>query len=419
MCPICRTPFHKPVTTKNCGHTFCATCLSRAVEIQPICPIDRQPLTYRSDELCNTLLITSQLDRLEVKCPNRSCKHVAPRGSISYHYERECEHTMVNCPDPTCSDHVARGDAGPERGCLHRDVPCRYCSKMVQIAGLEDHYDRDCIGHTAKCTHCNAIVVRHRIQAHLASDCPEAEIRCKWRPFGCTLATKRKIVREHERNGCVFEAIGTLVKERLEDRTIINQLTDRLATMETRMQQMELRSERRASRSSPGMQGWPPFPGGSTGIPDLNLNSGPGSTHSSSYQFESPDDYMLNQFERLGSSIEVLRKKLTEVDGRHSMMLLEETRPLKEQMADLRSNIGIFGMHTAWLMNAWRRQMSGQGAGQNGASSGGGGGGGGSGGGRGEADNGDERHHYRPSRRMSENRGEHRGEHRSEHPPRL
>lgn len=134
---------------------------------------------------------------------------------------------------------------------------------------------------------------------------------------------------------------------------------------------------------------------------------------------------MLAQFERMEAKIEDLRKMLTELDGRHSMMLLNETMPLKDQITELRSNLGVINMHTTWLMNVQRQNRvaaggggsggQGQGQGQQGQRSGNGGSGGGGGGmaagsgtGRsGDADEGREferqRVHVAPRRMSGEN----------------
>lgn len=453
ICPICRTPFHDPITTKNCGHTFCAGCLRRATEVQPVCPIDRQPLNFHADQLCATRIIAHQLDRLKVKCPNTPCEHVTTRGLMVTHYQRYCEHTLVHCPDANCDKRVARMDALPENGCLHYNTRCQYCDKTVVTADLEEHYDTSCSGHTAKCPHCAAMVVRHRMSAHMTKECPETDVRCKWHPFGCTLHTQRKVVDEHEKNGCIYQAIGQLAKDRIEDRMIINDLKGRLSTMEGRVRRVESSSSR-SSSSSPTSRGggWQSsngmgqhhnftadfdpndpssaaflYPGGGPGDDRGNSTGNGNGSSNSNISWESPEDYMLAQFERIETKIEDLRKTITELDGRHSVMLLNEAMPLKEQIAELRSNMGVIGMHTTWLMNVQRQsrgQQRGNAAGPSGmastprtgrnssASSGGDGGNSYGGGFRAEADSdGDRSRRNASSRRMSDGRGE--------HPPRL
>ena len=238
QCPICRTPFYKPVTTKTCGHTFCSPCLHRALELQPVCPIDRQTIDKDRD-LGQTRVILDQLDRLKVTCPNKGCDHICSRDRLSSHYERYCDYTLVRCPDENCTRAIARMDAKPDAGCLHKDSECQYCNKIVVIANLEAHYDNDCSGHTAKCPHCSAIVVRHRMEKHLTNDCPEAEIPCKSHTYGCPFRNKRRLIEQHEQNGCIHEAIGKLAMGRLEDRMMINDLKNRLTALDARVRRTE------------------------------------------------------------------------------------------------------------------------------------------------------------------------------------
>ncbi|KAH8907286.1 hypothetical protein BR93DRAFT_879478 [Coniochaeta sp. PMI_546] len=362
ICPICRTPFHKPITTKRCGHTFCTECLRRAVELQPCCPIDRQPIAFHPDQLCHPRIVSHQLDRLKVRCPNSGCAFVTTRGLIKAHYDRHCGRTLVPCPDLTCDKLVPKEDVTSELGCLHREMRCRYCDAVVLLADREQHYDRDCEGHTEKCLGCNAVVVRHRMSDHVMNHCPESQAVCRSHPFGCSVAGTRRFVEQHESGGCVYEAIGKLMKDRAEDRAVISDLRGRLTAMER---------VRNSNHSRP------PRSGGSGGegfMRDLDLDddqsSQPFLNDTGNGAWESPEDYMLAQFERMEAKIEDLRKSVTELDGRHSMMLLNETLPLKDQITELRSNMGVLGMHTTWLMNVQRQNRGGAGAGVGGAGQG-------------------------------------------------
>jgi len=410
-CPICRTPFYLPLTTKPCGHTFCAACLGRALEIQPVCPIDRTPLDSSRD-VCHTRVVLDQLDRLRVRCPNRGCDHVCARELLPVHYERYCDYTLVHCPDPECDLRVARVDARGDRGCLHSYTTCQYCEGEVMVAGLEEHYDADCGGHTAKCGRCNAIVVRHRMEKHTAKDCPRTVVSCKWRPFGCMEWAPREEVEKHEEGHCVYQAIGRLVRDRMEDRMVINELKERLSAMDERLRKSE-KKEKHRSRSGghTNMGSTAPF------VPDLDLNDSPRAAPSySAGTLESPEDYMLAQFERIETQMEDLRKMIMELDGHHSMRLLNDTMRLNEQIAELGSKVGVLGMHTTWLMNVQRQSRGQQRAGATGGPPGPGMSGGGHGGGGGREDDG--RRYYSGSndiglalRRNSDGRGE--------NPPRL
>ncbi|KAK4655887.1 hypothetical protein QC762_306390 [Podospora pseudocomata] len=361
LCPVCKTPFHEPITT-SCGHTFCAWCINRALDIQPTCPIDRQPLTKTRDYHRPPLIIKDQLDRLKVKCPNKGCDHICPREHLDSHYERRCEHTMVRCPDARCRKRIARRHVqGPASTCMHREVSCRYCDERVALVDLNTHYDFLCSGATTKCSACEATVVLHRMEKHCAEDCLETQVRCKWHIAGCKVDDKRYLVQEHE-TGCPYEIIGELLKQRAEDRRIIDNLTDRLVALETeRREHQERRARRRElSRQAPNTSHGADAidlsaPDPSTFFydmewrPDLS-NVGAGENRS----WGSPEDYMLARFERLESRMEDLSKQVVELDAHQSMSMLQQIMPLNQQLVELGSKVGVLNMHTTWLMNMQR-----------------------------------------------------------------
>eukprot|EP00466_Bigelowiella_natans_P001540 jgi/Bigna1/139953/aug1.53_g14661 len=58
-CALCLKSLFDPVTTPECGHTFCRACLSRAVREKPNCPLCRHPLC-KMDPKChpvNSLIV--------------------------------------------------------------------------------------------------------------------------------------------------------------------------------------------------------------------------------------------------------------------------------------------------------------------------------------------------------------------------
>eukprot|EP00094_Tigriopus_californicus_P011091 TCALIF_10702-PA protein Name:"Similar to Lnx2 Ligand of Numb protein X 2 (Mus musculus)" AED:0.79 eAED:0.79 QI:0/0/0/0.4/1/1/5/0/196 len=70
----------EPVDTP-CAHTFCHVCISNYLKINPLCPLDRKPLSEMTINPTN-LVLKRLLDKLEVNCPN----------------EDSCEEVLVNLP---------------------------------------------------------------------------------------------------------------------------------------------------------------------------------------------------------------------------------------------------------------------------------------------------------------------------------
>ncbi|KAK3320637.1 hypothetical protein B0T19DRAFT_244495 [Cercophora scortea] len=352
QCPICRTPFYLPLTTRTCGHTFCAGCLRRALELRPVCPIDRQPID-KDHDIYQTRVINDQLDRLRVKCPNKGCDHVCTRDRLPAHYSRQCPFSMVPCPDRECSHRIIRMNADPDKACLHRETSCQYCSATVMIADLDSHYDNHCAGHTTKCTQCDSVVVRHRMEGHIAAECPETEVHCRWHPYGCNVFGRRATMQGHQRAGCVYEAIAKLTQARLDDRAVIDELKGRVSTLSSRLNQQE---QELRGRSRPSM-------GHSTGVPvsdfDVHTSTRAASMPYNSAAWGSAEDYMLAQFERIETNAENLRKMVLEINGHHNLRQLNDTMRLDGLISELQSKIGVLGMHTTWLMNV-QRQSRGQ-----------------------------------------------------------
>ena len=99
-CAICQTVLVDPVTTTSCKHTFCRDCITRAIAVNPQCPIDRCALTVQS--LRDTeQLVKLMLDELKVKCMAEDCGQVLQRGLLLGHL-RTCQMTIVTCQDDDC-----------------------------------------------------------------------------------------------------------------------------------------------------------------------------------------------------------------------------------------------------------------------------------------------------------------------------
>jgi hypothetical protein len=244
---------------------------------------------------------------------------------------------------------------------MHRDITCQYCDEVMTVAELDAHYDHGCNGATAICSECEATMVRHRLEKHKSQDCPEGEERCRWHTAGCRVSEKRRIVQEHEQNGCLFEAVGRLLEERAEDRKIIDDLTGRLTALEMRNRRREQRRERRNEAAPQPTNG-----AISIDISDLGLSEDGTLFIASTPEngaWGSPEDYMLAQFERMETQMDDLRKKMMEMDAHQSLNLLQHTARANEQLAELASKVGVLNMHTNWLMNMQRQNYAQQRAG--------------------------------------------------------
>lgn len=332
-CPICRVPLVAPVVT-SCGHTFCHKCLVQAHALNPVCPIDRRPLKLVSETHAAPTVIYNLLDNLMVKCPNgtRGCALLVARSLVENHVTRYCDKTMVPCPHPECDKMVVRKDIA--KGCLHYQVACEYCDRVIEKADLEDHQDRECPNRKKNCELCEAELVRNKQEEHM-KECPEVETPCKFAPFGCSQLMSRKLIEEHGEK-CDYRVVGPVGEQLAELRAEMNTLREKDRLKDRRIKFLESRGFSLPSTT-------PAEP-----ISDIHL---PEFSSSETAPYESRDQYFLSLFETMESKVERVSSALTEVEGRHSMMLFNETLPIKDQLTEIRSTLGVLGMHVRWLMN--------------------------------------------------------------------
>ncbi|KAL2175364.1 uncharacterized protein P884DRAFT_262551 [Thermothelomyces heterothallicus CBS 202.75] len=275
---------------------------------------------------------------------------------------------MVRCPDSNCTQLIARRDASPAKGCLHIDVVCEFCEKKTTFAELDGHHNFECDGAIVECPDCGRGIVRHTLVHHRTQECLEGHAQCKWHTAGCKVAGKRGVVQEHEQSGeCSFEVLGRLIEKQAEDRKIINELSERLARFEAAQAR---RRERRMTQLS-ARGGLSPVAGSSrsaaaSNVPDITLNNNApvsldpaddGATGGS------PEDYMLAQFERLETQLELLRQQSIDMDARQSHLILQHATHFSEQLAEIGNKVGIVNMHMSWLMSLQRQQRAGSSAG--------------------------------------------------------
>ena len=407
-CPICRSPLVKPHIT-TCFHIFCYKCLCKSLEHGNRCPIDRNPL-----QLFNTSrgrfpacpappIISNQLDNLQVRCPNRRCDHISARSLIEHHYKKACPFTKIVCPDPSCDKLVTRRES-EDGSCLHKAVDCVYCSKLVELADLDDHYDNDCNQKELMCEHCLAAIPRHRHGAHVA-DCAERRLECKYRPSGCTFSSRKKDYGDHDRT-CLY---GMFMRLDRACRTDIGGLSTVVQDSQDRVRKLEdqLSSSQPASEGQPREQplpmpvfhpllentafgrgageSLPPIAIGPVNADDAGavsrpsvppsggvwlstdaqpaaasreVSAEPAAPATSAANGEDDDDRMdriMAYIDVFDAKVENLERYLGEVDARQAQLFMNELSPLRDQMLEMHNTMCHMGMHVRWLMETFKQ----------------------------------------------------------------
>lgn len=79
----------------SCQHVFCETCILRAIELSPTCPIDRSELTP------TTLIIAPRIiqqivNELKVYCSSKEsgCNWIGERERLSDHLKLDCARNL-------------------------------------------------------------------------------------------------------------------------------------------------------------------------------------------------------------------------------------------------------------------------------------------------------------------------------------
>jgi TNF receptor-associated factor 5 len=288
-------------------------------------------------------LILNQLDGLEVKCPNTAegCQKVLARSMVQNHVEKYCAYGLVNCSDKECDGKVARKDLN--RGCLHWDTSCVDCDKSLMEVDMERHRERECTERETTCEKCDTEILRCKAKEHF-EECSEADAECRWVIYGCSYHSKRKDLREHA-SDCEFRIMGPVVEALKSEITIlrgdVQTLTEKDKAKDRRIKFLE--SDRSMTSNSSNALSYP--------VPDMSTlpETSPASMEYAPY--DSRDQYLLSLLESQESRVDQISAGMTELEAKQTMMLFNETIPIKDQLAELRSAQGVLGMHVRWLMN--------------------------------------------------------------------
>lgn len=366
ICPICRVAMIDPVDTA-CDHTFCKECITRAMAHSQSCPIDRSPL--RDIPLTRAhKIVVHQLDALLVKC--LCCEAPVPRSMLQNHMEKYCKDALVKCPGKSCDEVVKRKLS--DKGCLHYDVACPDCEMVCQEADIDDHREFKCKERRKDCEHCGAGILRFQEDKHLA-ECPDIIAPCRWVEYGCLHEDKRRDLDLHADN-CALKSVGPMAE-------ILKKEINVLRSEVRYLNEQNHGQDRRIKFLESGAKD-----------SDRHLDYGEILTHSSSNiplsasaePLDSTNEYLLSLIESQETRIGQLSAGLTELETKQTMMLFNETIPIKNELSDMRSNQQVVGMHVRWLLN-FRRQENQRRVGSGGGAPGPSGGGSDTGGSGGES----------------------------------
>ncbi|KUI73660.1 TNF receptor-associated factor 3 [Cytospora mali] len=398
LCAICKAPFHRPLTTKACGHTFCEACIDQALEEargrtrdRVPCPLCRTELSTGCDRSSHRFVrvveIGAQLDQLEVKCPNNAqlCQWKGRRSSLEDHVRNVCEFTLFPCLSDTCDKMIIRkgrstGSSEGHQLCRHFESACSLCNETIDMSTQIQHLLTTCSGYLAPCGYCGHVTTRQQLAAH-EDACANEEMTCTHEKLGCQFKSTRRNITAHEKTckrGWLKESVHELFEAYMHEsltlmkaevtRQVQQDMQIEKRRMEVMLQdiredfhaaiQEEQRKREELTRSLTNINN--PEPGALRySDPVDESSSGPrrpplpipaGSDYEQA-------EYMFRMFDELDSRMSDISKAMIDQDARHSVMLLNELMPVKEQLVEARSQLGVMGMHVRWLMDLQRSRQ--------------------------------------------------------------
>ncbi|KAI1006303.1 hypothetical protein K3495_g1910 [Podosphaera aphanis] len=337
ICAICRCILVDPIST-TCQHTFCSECLENALTHSSTCPIDRSALSKEMDVIPAPKIIQNQLDGLKVLCP--CCSASVARSMIATHMSRYCQESLIRCPgintEKKCALRIPRKLA--EQGCLHYSTCCPDCEETLIRIDLPKHREAACQARYVECRECGCQILRMRESEH-SSECPETMIDCRWKEYGCEQKSRRRELATHL-DSCGFQLVGRVADTLKKD---IHDLRDKVETL-TKTNQLQ---ERRIKFLEYGTQHVDrPVQLDDPASPHL-------ATIASAAPLEPPNsghEYLMSLLEFQENKLSQLSTSMTDLEVKQTTMLFNETIPIKNELAEMRSLQQTANIHIRWLM---------------------------------------------------------------------
>lgn len=374
MCPICRSPFVDPVVLSECDHCFCRDCLRQTwnpAGYTPGIPKGNCPTCRASTKLIGrgpvSRILINILDDLVVKCPKHEegCETQMKRSEVQDHVKNYCGYTWVPCPSESCELPLRRKD-GDE--CLHYGVTCIDCRQTTHMANLDTHWKSECPDRKVTCELCKEPVFYREVSVHAKETCPAITIPCTGASYGCTFRSKRGAINQHTKK-CTFAALAPFFEaqaKRLGEAEEKQELmTRKIQVLEGGFRSMEELLQK--SESSVMLPFAPTDPDVDQAIqiqPRSSDTRSPNEEQTTSDSawpvldatsatpgvgFSSPYTHLLSLHESLRDELSRLSAALSDLDARHSMMMLNENLRLKDELVYLQGQVGGLGRQVGWL----------------------------------------------------------------------
>jgi len=259
---------------------------------------------------------------------------------LENHLERYCKEALVLCPgkntEQRCEATVKRKMS--EKGCLHYSAECPDCQESLMMIDMEDHREISCDERNRHCERCGAELLRCKESEH-EKDCPDVVAPCKWTEYGCQHEAKKKDLYLHA-NECSFKLVGPMAE------ILKNEISTLRSEVRTLTENNQLQ-ERRIKFLENGFKD-PYRPLDYSDFSDQALSAIP--EGSSLEPFSAGNEYLLSLLEAQESKMSQLSAAMTENEAKQTTLLFNETIPIKNELAEIRSMQQTTSMHVRWLL---------------------------------------------------------------------
>jgi hypothetical protein len=198
-CSVCFESLHvDPYQNIDCGHHLCGKCVPNFKKpYNNSCPECRAPLKVIADKSLQRVLKS-----LRVYCRYKKdgCTWQGDLGSLNYHEENLCLHTLSSCPFLGCEFKAKQGELMNEHkiNCSFKPATCQFCDYKFPYTDqyLTDNHYQMCLLYPVTCS-CQETLPRKDLDDHKKVKCPDTEVACKFSEYGCKWIGMRKDEHNH------------------------------------------------------------------------------------------------------------------------------------------------------------------------------------------------------------------------------
>ncbi|GAA5910713.1 hypothetical protein JCM8208_003542 [Rhodotorula glutinis] len=222
VCPICRDPLDDPVTTPTCQHMYCRTCLDRALQLAPSCPVCRTRLDSLDHCTDAPRAIHQLVADLTIQCNNCSTQM---RRDDWHHHLLACSSSSSSLGTTTADDQLPAFER------------CDLCNRDIPAADAQTHPSL-CPAAHVPCAYCALHLPRASHPAHLLSTCPAVPSPCPHAPHGCPWLGPRSLPLSSSSSSS-STASTTALDDHLAHECVYEPLRDYLELVDSRMRELE------------------------------------------------------------------------------------------------------------------------------------------------------------------------------------